>query len=70
MSASDGRVRSLKSTGLIVDAAIVHVIALLITMGYAQEYYFHLRMSRVSSASRLLLQGLISVIGHHKNNAH
>ncbi|KAH0547689.1 hypothetical protein FGG08_000178 [Glutinoglossum americanum] len=47
---------------------IVHIIAGLIALGYAQNYYFHLRMSPyypkfVSDVAK-------GFIGHHKNNAH
>jgi hypothetical protein len=47
--------------------AIVHVILGLIAIGYAQNYYFHLRKFR-----RLDLPGhaLADYLGHHKNNAH
>ena len=56
---------------------IVHVIAGLIVLGYANNYYFHLRkFSDLGDIGPLLgtrswLKNDVDVdIGHHKNNAH
>ena len=46
--------------------ALVHVIGALIALGYAQNYYFHLRMYRSASVTTDILTNA----GHHKNNVH
>ena len=49
--------------------AIIHAIVFLVAIGYAQNYYFHLR----KFVSRDFYTGcglLTSCPGHHKNNAH
>lgn len=56
-------------------AAIVHALVFLVAIGYAQNYYFHLRESSLGGRgegaemekSAALTRNLL---GHHKNNAH
>ena len=53
-----------------VPPAIVHAICFLLAVGYAQNYYFHLRESArpphdVSGDAKTDRH-----TGHHKNNAH
>ena len=49
--------------------ALVHVIAALGLLGYAQNYYFHLRKS--CSKSGVVAGMKLTVFpGHHKNHAH
>ena len=45
--------------------AIIHAIAFLVGIGYAQNYYFHLRKSGSEDGGMKLM-----FVGHHKNNAH
>lgn len=52
-----------------IGIALVHVIGGLLLLGYAQNYYFHLRkfcLKRDSGRNILLT----ATTGHHKNNAH
>jgi hypothetical protein len=49
--------------------AIIHAIVVLVAIGYAQNYYFHLR--KFVPRNFLTGRGLLtSRPGHHKNNAH
>lgn len=52
-----------------MDLAIVHIIALLVAIGYGQDYWFHLR--KLLDYLRLYDEGIVLIVaGHHKNNAH
>lgn len=46
--------------------AIIHIIVFMLGIGYAQNYYFHLRKLGRPVAGILLMLAA----GHHKNNAH
>lgn len=50
--------------------ALVHIIGSLIVLGYAQNYYFHLRMLKALGLHGEIALELTVLSGHHKNNAH
>jgi hypothetical protein len=51
--------------------ALVHAIIFLLAVGYAQNYYFHLRKLFSTVSLRDPLDAWSdTVAGHHKNNAH
>jgi hypothetical protein len=52
-------------------AAIVHALVFLVAIGYAQNYYFHLRKSPPRKHETVISMSLTrNTPGHHKNNAH
>ncbi len=65
------------------STAIIQAIVVLVVIGYAQQYYFHLRMFLQTLSLSLnveepcnhnlvlpLANSCFSSLGHHKNNAH
>lgn len=50
--------------------AIVHALIFLIGIGYAQNYYFHLRKLQLRLLNTVMKILTHRDTGHHKNNAH
>jgi hypothetical protein len=53
-----------------MSLAIIQAIAFLIALGYAQNYYFHLRKSINMLGKLMALFSDSGLAGHHKNHAH
>jgi hypothetical protein len=49
--------------------AVIHAIAFLLVVGYAQNYYFHLRKFPFVPYTLCICSNRY-IEGHHKNNAH